>query len=317
MKRIISVVAACLFTWVALPTQACALRVELDPVVPRLIVPKTKPSSWEQDNYYHVLLRKILQRTEVEYGPCDLAQTDDSLTWMRSAVLIDRDQGVDLFWASTSIEREQLLHPIRIPLIKGLMGYKVMLIHAQDQPRFSAVKNLQQLRKLRAGSGADWPDTSILLANGINVVGSSNYESLYKMLAARRFDFFPRGANQILSELRHNADKNIVVEKELVLVYPSPVYFFVKKDNERLAARIEQGLTAMMEDGSFDRYFRHHPLIVETISKLNLHERRVIRIHNPLLPADAPREDPESWMDEWKSEPSPEQDLVPEQARVH
>lgn len=293
-----SILPACLIliSVLALPAHACVLRMELDPVVPRLILPKAKPSSWEQENYYHSLLREILRRTEKDYGPCELAHTEDMLTRMRSAALIDRNQGVDLLWGTTTIERENLLQPIRIPLLKGLMKHKVLLIHANDQARFSAIENLEQLQKLRAGQGADWPDTTILLANGINVVTSTNYESLYKMLAARRFDFLPRGANQILSELRHNADKNIIVEQELVLIYPAPVYFFVSKDNDALAQRIEAGLRSMITDGSFDAYFYHHPLIVEALTDLHLNERRAIYIDNSLLPENAPRENDERWM---------------------
>lgn len=285
--------------WLALAStasRACELRETLNPTVPLLILPKAKPSSWEQENYYHGLLRLVLQRTEEEYGVCDIAQTEEMLTRMRSAALIDRNQGVDLFWGTTTIARESLLQPIRIPLLKGLMKHKIFLIHADDQAKFSAVKNLEDLQELRAGQGADWPDTTIFLANGIDVVTSTNYESLYKRLAAKRFDFFPRGSNQILSELRHNADKNIVVERDLVLVYPAPVYFFVGQENTKLAQRIEKGLRSLIADGSFDRYFNSHPLMVEALAELRLNERRAIYIHNPLLPEGASLEKNESWM---------------------
>jgi ABC-type amino acid transport substrate-binding protein len=263
---------------------------------PLLILPKAKPSSWEQESYYHDLLRLILKRTEAEFGPCDIEQTEHMLTRMRSAALISRDLGVDLFWGTTTAEREALLHPIRIPLLKGLMGQKILLIHRDDQAVFSAVKTLDDLKNLRAGQGADWPDVEIFLHHKIPVVVSANYESLYKMLAAKRFDFFPRGSNQILSELRHNAEINIAVEKDLVLVYPAPLYFFVKKGNDQLARRIEKGLREMMADGSYDRYFYQHPLIVDAILNLRLQERRVIRITNPLLPTSIPPEKPEDWM---------------------
>src|SRR5690606_2065196 len=101
---------------------------------------------------------------------CTIAQTGQMLTRMRSAALISRNQGVDLLWGSATIEREALLQPIRIPLLKGLMGYKIFLIHPDDQPVFSQVKNLEDLQTLRAGQGADWPDVEILLRNDIPVV---------------------------------------------------------------------------------------------------------------------------------------------------
>ncbi len=286
-----------IFACLAGQVHACVNRITDDPTaIPRLILPKAKPSSWEQESYYHDLLRLILERTEAEFGPCEIEQTEHMLTRMRSAALISRDQGVDLLWGTTTIEREALLRPIRIPLLKGLMGHKTFLIHADDQPLFSQVRGLEDLQTLRAGQGADWPDVEIFLRNKIQVVNSANYEALYKMLAAKRFDFFPRGSNQILSELRHNSDKNIVVERDLVLVYPAPLYFFVKKDNEVLARRIETGLRSMMRDGSYDRYFYRHPLIMDAIINLRLQDRREIHIYNPLLPPGTPRELPEDWM---------------------
>lgn len=278
-------------------TFACVNRDQHDPqATPILTLPKAKPSSWEQESFYHDLLRLILKRTEAEFGPCTIEQTEHILTRMRSAALISRNQGVDLFWGATTVEREKLLRPIRIPLLKGLMGHRVFLIPANRQAQFSAVETLAQLQLMRAGQGADWPDVEIFLNSQIPVVASANYEALFKMLAAKRIDFFPRGANQILSELRHNNDKKIIVEKELVLVYPAPLYFFVKKENDLLARRIEQGLRLMMVDESYDRYFYRHPLIIDAISHLKLQERRVIRITNPLIPPGTPDEPPEDWL---------------------
>lgn len=282
---------------IAWPVDACVNRSVDDPdAVPQLILPKAKPSSWEQESYYHGLLRLILERTEAEFGPCEIEQTEHMLTRMRSAALISRDQGVDLLWGATTIEREALLRPVRIPLLKGLMGHKTFLIHPDKQALFSQVKNLDDLQMFRAGQGADWPDVDIFLHNNISVVSSANYEALYKMLSAKRFDFFPRGSNQILSELRHNKDKNIVVEQDLVLVYPAPLYFFVKKDNEKLAKRIETGLRELISEGAYDRYFYRHPLIMDAIINLRLQDRRVIRMNNPLLPPDTPLEPAEDWM---------------------
>lgn len=275
---------------------ACILRKQIDPVVPVLMVPKAKPSSWEHENYFLGLLRLVLERTAAEYGPCNVEQTRQVLTRMRGAALIARKQNLDLLWSATTLEQENLLRPIRIPLLRGLMKHKVLLIHAAHQPQFSNIKTLEQLQQLRAGMGADWPDTTILLTNGINVVSSTNYESLYKMLAADRFDFFPRGAHQALSEARYHKDKQVVVERDLVLVYPSPVYFFVEKNNHRLARRIEKGMRAIIDDGSFDTYFANHPLIVEVLNELRLNERHPIYMQNPLLPAGAALETDEDWV---------------------
>lgn len=279
-----------------LPAHACSLQPGLSEEIPYLILPRAKASSWEQESYYHGLLHLILTRTEKEFGPCRIDQTDEVLTRLRSAVLIDRQQGVDLLWGTATIEREKMLRSIPIPLLKGLMKHKILLIHPDDQEKFSAIHNAEQLQQLRAGLGSDWPDVTVLRNSDIPVVTSSNYEALYKMLAARRFDFLPRGANQILSEVRHNADMHILVEKDLVLIYPAPVYFYVSHDNEALARRIETGLRSMIADGTFDKYFYKHPMVIEVMESLNLKGRRPIYLHNPLLPEGADPEEDDQWL---------------------
>jgi len=297
MKKMLALISlTLLFLSSVQEGSACAIRNADDrPAVPLLVIPKSKASSWEQEIFYHDLLTLILKRTEKTFGPCNIVHMEDELTRIRSAVRIKGDQGVDLYWASTTIEREAMLQPIRIPLLKGLMGYKIFLIHKDNQKAFSQVTNLSQLQNFRAGQGADWPDVEILLSNDISVSVSANYESLFKMLSAKRFDFFPRGANQILSELRHNKDKDIIIEPRLVLTFSSPVYFFVSKKNDALAKRIEQGLREMLDDGSYDEFFYRHPLIVDTITQLNLQARKIISISNPLLPPSAKKEPIENW----------------------
>lgn len=297
MKNMLALISlTLLFLSSVQEVSACAIRNADDrPAVPLLVLPKSKASSWEQEIFYHDLLTLILKRTEKTFGPCNVVHMEDELTRIRSAVRIKGDQGVDLYWASTTIEREAMLQPIRIPLLKGLMGYKIFLIHKDNQKAFSQVTNLSQLQNFRAGQGADWPDVEILLNSDISVNVSANYESLFKMLSAKRFDFFPRGANQILSELRHNKDKDIIIEPRLVLTFSSPVYFFVSKKNDALAKRIEQGLREMLDDGSYDEFFYRHPLIVDTITRLNLQSRKIISISNPLLPSSAEKEPIENW----------------------
>jgi hypothetical protein len=265
----------------------------------QITVPKAGLGGWEKDSYAVDLLYLVLARTEEEFGPCSLAFSDQRMTRMRSAALISSNRGVDLFWATTSIERETILRPIRIPIFKGLMSYKILLIRSDAVAEFSKVKNLPDLQALSAGQGSDWPDTRILQSNGIKVVTSSNYDSLPRMLTADRFDFFPRGANEVLTELAQVADLPIVLEKKLVLIYPAPVYFFVNMENLLLAKRIETGLQMMIEDGSFDDFFNSHPTIVQALHQLEVNQRRAIYLNNPLLPPSAPLGVDEYWLFPW------------------
>lgn len=265
----------------------------------QLSVPRANLGGWEKDSYILDLLHHVLTLTEEEFGPCVVVPSDQRVTRMRSTALISSNRGVDLFWGTTSIERETVLRPIRVPLLKGLMSYKVLLIHKDAAERFAQVRSLSDLQVLRAGQGADWPDVHILQHNDIQVVTSSNYDTLARMLSAGRFDFFPRGATEVLPEMEQLFNMPIALETTLVLVYPAPVYFFVNIENMTLAKRLETGLQLMMADGSFDDFFNSHPTIVKTLHKLKLNQRRTIYLHNPLLPPGTPLGMDEYWLYPW------------------
>jgi hypothetical protein len=265
----------------------------------QLVVALEAGASVLKESYYLDLIKLLLSRTEERFGPCELVLRGDVLTRQRNLALISSRYDVDLFWGTTSNQREVLLRPIRIPLHKGLMSRKILLIRPEDQPLFSEIHTLEQLRRYRAGAGEDWPDTEIFRANGLTVVGTTNYAALGRMLAGGRFDFFPRGSSEVGPELRNLAGLPLAVEQELVLIYPAPVYFFVNRRNTRLFTRLETGLREMMDDGSFDRYFHNHPVIREALTSLNLEQRRPIYLTNPYLPDKTPLDDERYWLYPW------------------
>ncbi len=58
-----------------------------------------------------------------------------------------RSKGLlDVCWASSDSDIEAQLRPIRIPLFKGLLGYRIFIINKNDQAKFSHVKTLEELK---------------------------------------------------------------------------------------------------------------------------------------------------------------------------
>jgi ABC-type amino acid transport substrate-binding protein len=177
----------------------------------------------------------------------------------------------------------------------------VALIARNRQAHVDKIRNLDDLRKEHIGQGIGWGDVAIYKANGIKV-HTAGYESLFKMVAANRIDLFPRGINEVFPEYaaRHDAIPNLAVEKNLLIYYPWPYYFFFNKSNKALAKRVETGLRKMMKDGSFDVLFMKYNRA--SILKANLKNRRIIRIVNPALPKDTPLADASLWFNPaaWK-----------------
>ncbi|HEY8940407.1 MAG TPA: hypothetical protein VIM59_09465 [Cellvibrio sp.] len=183
-------------------------------------------------------------------------------------------------WSMADEQRNSSLIPIKIPLFKGLLGMRVFLIREDDQAKFDKVKTLEDLNHFIAGQGAHWPDTKILRENGLRVVTAMDSKSLLKMLKRRRFDYFPRGVTEAWYDVDLYQDDSLVVERNILLAYPSDLYFYVAAGNKNLASRIENGLEKLINSGEFDRYFYSHPRVKESLRNLESNRRRIFYLES-------------------------------------
>ena len=239
------------------------------------------------------LLSTALKKTEPEYGAFTIAPSRLKMNEVRSLTELMRNDSVTVVWSPTSEQLEQQLIPIRIPLRKGLLGLRIALIDTTNQARLNQVNTLADLEKFKLGMGIGWVDLSVLKANDLNVV-TANYDALFAMTAHDRFDLFPRGINEAFNEFdqRRVIYPNLAIEKNLLIYYPWPYYFFVNKKNPQLAERLRVGLERMIDDGSFNLIFMKYN--GAAIRRANLGQRRVIQLTNPYLPKMTPT-DPRYW----------------------
>ena len=271
-----------------------------------LVYPRSESAADTQYLYDYELLRQALEATVATHGPFELKQSSAAMNQARAADEIAAGSGlVNIFARSTTVEHETRFLPIRIPIDKGLISYRVFLIRHDLQPRLAEVSSLDDLRRYSVGSFPTWADTKILRKGGFKVVTGDSYEGLFRMLVARRFDFFSRSADEAYREFdeRRDALPEMRVEEGLLLHFPTTRLFFVQRseDGRRLAERIDVGLNRMIRDGSFDTHFLKYkgPLI----ERAHLKSRKVFRIDNPFLSAEtlATRKSrPEMWFDPLK-----------------
>lgn len=253
-------------------------------------------TQWDTRNDYFIsLLQLALDKTRDEYGDYQLEPSPEPMNQGRAISQLAIGEQIDVIWSMTSRLRENQLRPIRIPLLKGLMGYRIFVIRAEDEVWFRTLRTLDQLRDLRVGQGHDWPDADILRANGFRVETSTDYETLFQMLQAGRFDFMPRAVNEPWEEVHARKELNLTVENTLLLYYPTANYFFVNKDNDALAKRLEKGLELAIADGSFDQLFNRHPINAFALEHARLNQRRMLKLENPLLPMATPLARKELW----------------------
>lgn len=253
--------------------------------------PRAESQSDERGDYPLQMLRLALQKSGVAFS---LQAADKIMPQNRAILQLAAETDIDVLWSMTSRQRERDLLPIRIPLDKGLLGWRLFLIAQQRQSKLSLVKTLQDLKKLVAVQGHDWPDTDILRANGLRVEGSPSYEFLFTMVEKGAVDYFPRSVLEIWDEAKRHRHQGLAIEQNLVLHYPTALYFFVNKRNTKLAMLLERGLQVALQDGSFDKIFtQFHG---DLLRLANLPNRTRIALHNPLLPAETPLQDKRLWL---------------------
>jgi hypothetical protein len=140
-------------------------------------------------------------------------------------------------------------------------------------------------------------DVQIWRHNGFRVVEGSNYEGLFGMTLAGRFDFFSRGLVEIVDEYEKHATTmpELHIEESLCVYVPMPWYFYFPRTDagQRLAARVEAGLRQMIADGTFDAKFREK--YAGILARMHLEGRRIFRMTNPLLTPETPLADRRLW----------------------
>lgn len=253
------------------------------------------PAFTDIDNYSVRMLKLSLARASTKY---EIVEDTASGQRTQGRYIEDLRAGrIDVMWAASDASIEAQVPPVRIPLLKGLLGHRIFLIHKNSQHKFDAINTLEDLKKIKFGQGATWADTNILESNGLTVVKTQKYENLFHMLDGGRFDAFPRGVQEPWGEVNKIPGLELAIEKRLMLVYKMPFYIFVAPDNPSLARDIESGFNSMIADGTFDHEFLNDPSIKKVIELADLKNRKVFYLDNPALPKETPVNRPELWLD--------------------
>lgn len=238
------------------------------------------------------LLELALKKAEVNFEMrADVRAMPQSVAIKRLAAGLN----VNVVWSMTTREREEQLLPVRIPIDKGLFGYRIAFVSNKNPHLLAKIKTLQDLHALTAGQGHDWPDTEILRANSLKVNTTSSHHNLFPMMSAGRFDYFPRSVLEIWDEVAMPGAQDAVVDDSLLIYYPVAVYFFVNKGDKALAQVLEKGLNRAIADGSFDALY--YERFGAVLKRARLHERTAIGLNNPLLPPETPLSRKSLWLD--------------------
>ncbi len=242
------------------------------------------------EQYYLDVIDAALAATRDSHGDYRLEFTQEDLTSERKHELliageklnIDRLVGFPL----AKGPRVKLLR-VQRPILKGAMGYRVLLIHKNKQAQFDQVASLEALSKMPMGFGRGW-EGHVYSHNEFTVVETLNMTSLLKMLAGQRYAFVPLSIIEIEDNYLLDGERasNLVIEKNLLLYMPLPVYFYVSPNAPELAERLDIGLAELHKTGELDKLFQQH--FGARLARLKLTARRIITLENPEKTSDFP-----------------------------
>ncbi|GAB5379343.1 MAG: transporter substrate-binding domain-containing protein [Aliiglaciecola sp.] len=243
------------------------------------------------DGYESALLRLALsydnQSTQVSRYP----------TWLprgREFSMMNDGVAIDVVWGSATKDRFESYSAVKIPIYKGLIGWRMALVKTSRLEQFAAVKSISDLRQFIPGQHRNWSDYKIFSANQLDITSGANRGALAQMLVLDRIDYFPRAVIEMNKELRDFAHLDIAFEPYILIRYKSAYVFYVAKSNTFLKHIIEKGLHQAQNDGSFDALFKQH--FGAELASFSLDKRRVIELHNPLLPEEMLEIEESMWI---------------------
>lgn len=176
--------------------------------------------------------------------------------------------------------------PINQPITKGLLGYRILITRKNFGSIISHTleSTKQTISTLKAGIPATWADADLFRHNRFQVFEKGSFDEIFHYLSNGECDYVSLGANEVQTVFESITHKfpNLIIEPDLVLYYPFPLVFYVHPERPELATQIELGLTHLINNGGldeiFDRYFG------ECLGKLNLTNRNMVLLSNPILP---------------------------------
>ncbi|WP_196229718.1 hypothetical protein [Teredinibacter turnerae] len=250
---------------------------------------QTDPVYKDISDYIHDLLKLLLSKSGNPYvvEPVYVPPVPMSRT-----VMYLNSGKFNVAWAHYDSHLDELLLPIPVPIFRGLGGWRLFFVRADDT-RMAEVKDLAALKRFQLGQGHDWPDTTILRSAGFEVRTGVARDNLFQLLKHQRIDAFPRSVMEIWSEAKLPQASGLRVDEHVVLHYPTAFYLVLKRSDRELSEILQTSFDKAIADGSFQQLFRAWKGDIFELSRLN--QRQVISIDNPILGANARLDRHDLW----------------------
>jgi ABC-type amino acid transport substrate-binding protein len=249
----------------------------------------------ERANYAIEVIKLALFETQDDYGAWTVHYSADPMERPRMEAAVEKGVLAQVIMLPGSNAYDERFILVPIPIDKGLIGYRVSLIHRSNRTLFQRVASLSDVKNAKACLARSWNITKVFEDNGLQVVKSDKFSDLFKLLHNNRCDYFSRGVGEIQGELAFwsNTYRDIAIDPYVLLRTPMAFYLYVSKSHPELAKRLEVGMRRALEDGRFDELF--HREFKSNIDALKMRGRKVIELKMRQAHKKAPLGDPHLW----------------------
>ncbi len=229
-------------------------------------------------------LELALLKTIQEYGPYELNKAP-AMSKERALNRLKENYYVNAFrvFAPTiDFNAEADIEKVDFPVHLGLFSHRICFVPEIFQSETANITHKKQLQDYVFGIGMGWEEKPIFEANQLKINEVRMYDSLFKMTAKGRIDFFCRAIHEIHDEwIRYKDLDGLSIEKHISIHYPLPLLFYTHKDNVDAIKRLKLGFDKAYEDGSLEKLWLSE--YEEKIKNINLKSRTKFFLPNPTL----------------------------------
>lgn len=236
-------------------------------------------------DYELQLLILSLEQTKEEYGDYRIQPIRDDMSYIRRIERMGYNHYTNFISAmpyQDHLSKDANLVYASFPVFLGILGYRTCFTSDDIEKHLVNVESSQDLLKFTHGQVRGVLDVEILKHNGFIVKESSDYMSLFRMVAVNRFDLFCRGLDDVLSEYHYyHKMHNFNYDRNLAIYYPFPHFFYGHISDKKLIERINKGLIHAFNSGAIIKLWRRH--FQKNIDFIDLKNRKLYSIENHLL----------------------------------
>ena len=259
----------------------------------------------DQSDFRYQLLKLVMERSGRPYS---LGLSEQTISQDEAIAALDESGlshgrnplaiSVGLYGAGLELNRR--LQPVPIPVTGGILGLRAGWTHRDGLERMASVRSLNDLRDIVLLQGLGWSDVDVFDASGMRTF-TARSDELFRLVDNRRVHLFPRGIAELERDalIVRDTAASTQLDPHLLIAYPFAGFFYVSRSNPALADAIQLGFERAIDDGSYQTLVERLILTPWLRQNLQLADRSVLVLPNPVAASVLADVDPKHWIVPW------------------